>query len=139
MNMKMNNMHEDKKFSRKFGGKLTKYTQVPNALLIHQAHLDISNVELVVLVHLLSFKFDSRDPYPSREKIANRMKIEPDSLTRIVRGLKKKGYLNTKRRFNSSNVYDLSPLVDKLQVFDKLDNKRVRNVVSNTSKMHAPP
>lgn len=115
---------ETKLLDQKWGKKTMEvgYTVLPVALLRGQARLKIGMNELAVLVHLIDhwWKPDGM-PYPKKQTIAERLGISPKTVQRAIVNLEREGLLIRKERYSNatkgrtSNEYDLSPLVDRLQ------------------------
>ncbi len=97
------------------------YTVVPSALLRGQARLGIGANELAVLIHLMDYWWRPEDmPWPSKGKIAERLMVSTKTVQRAIVNLEAAGLVLRKERYHStggrtSNEYDLSPLVKKLQ------------------------
>ena len=91
------------------------YTSVPNLLLNHYAKLGITSDELVFLLHLLQYKWSSRDPYPRLQTIAEKMGKSWRQAHRYAHSLKAKGFLQItsrvlKGRGRTTSEYNLSAL-----------------------------
>ncbi len=73
--------------------------------------------EAMLVVHLMDFKRDQRAPYPSYKRLAGYMGIS-DKMVRVhARNLEAKGYLRRQVRQGLPNLFDLSPLLTKLEAF----------------------
>ncbi|CAG9435230.1 helix-turn-helix domain-containing protein [Providencia alcalifaciens] len=100
------------------------WASVPNELLKNQNKLELSNSELVLLIHLISFMHhgDSKI-YPSIELLSNRMSQDRRTIQRTINRLVSKKIIRKKVRSASevdkglTNIYDLSPLMLKLISF----------------------
>lgn len=97
------------------------WTTVPNELLKNQSHLGISNSELVLLIHLISFMHSaSAKIFPSIDSLAERMNQDRRTIQRTIQRLEDKELIRKRVRSTGktdvgmSNVYDISPLMLKL-------------------------
>lgn len=97
------------------------WTTIPNLLLRSQSKLGLSNSELVLVIHLISFIHQPFSRvYPSIELLAKRMDQDRRTIQRTVKRLEDKGFIRKKIRSNGkkdagmTNVYDLDPLMLKL-------------------------
>lgn len=97
------------------------WTTVPNLLLKSQSKLGLSNSELVLVIHLISFIHQPFSRvYPSIELLAKRMDQDRRTIQRTVKRLESKGLVRKKIRSTGksdvgmTNVYDLDPLMLKL-------------------------
>jgi len=97
------------------GGSYNGFTIIPEQLLRNQGELEITNTEMVVLINLVSYWwFADRKPFPSDQKIADRIGSNARSVQRAMRGLEKKGLITrepTKYRL-STGEYLSRRLVD---------------------------
>ena len=94
------------------------FSQVPDVLLKAQNALGLSSTELVVLLNInMAWWEADRMPFPSAAGIARRMGLGPRTVERAVNSLVDKGLIR-KRSISGQrgrrNVYDLSPLVERL-------------------------
>lgn len=94
------------------------YTSIPNLIIRNYRRLGIEHGEYGFLNQLLSYKHDTRDPYPSRETLANNMCCSERQIDKWVKSLRDKGFLRTGRRRNihskkwANTVYNFKPLLD---------------------------
>ncbi|WP_337155246.1 helix-turn-helix domain-containing protein [Proteus terrae] len=100
------------------------WASVPNELLKNQNKLELSNSELVLLIHLISFMHhDDSKVYPSIELLSKRMSQDRRTIQRTINRLISKKIIRKKIRSTSrldkglTNIYDLSPLMLKLISF----------------------
>lgn len=99
---------------------------LPDALLMSQARLGLSATDLVVLVNICSFWWSKEHPpFPRSTTIATRMGLDPRSVQRSIRRLRKGGLVSVKliARPNDKVVRALSleGLVAKLDLFARAD------------------
>ncbi|MFC6199394.1 helix-turn-helix domain-containing protein [Ponticaulis profundi] len=118
----------DKKLLEKRWGKevfANGYLVIPSILLRAQARLHIDCVELAVLLHLLDHWWsDDKMPFPSKRRLGERLGRSAKTIQRAMVRLEEEGLIRRKARKNSaggqtSNLYDLTPLVEKLQPIAK--------------------
>jgi DNA replication protein len=122
-------------------------TTIPRLITNHYAELGIKPQVAMLIVHIYDFKWDSRDPYPSLEKVAKLMGLTRRAINKYLEELKKKKLLDVYERFDpqfgqQTNIYDFTRLVDKVV---KLEQKRLENeeasIKVNTplNKRSSPP
>ena len=75
------------------------------------------------VLHLMEFKWDSKDPYPSYKVLAQRMGVSDKLVRRHARSLEEKKYLKRKQRLATTNLFDLTPLFDALLQAVERDTK----------------
>jgi len=97
------------------------WTTIPNGLLIHQKDLDLSNSEMMLLIHMISFMHHPDTPiFPSISTLAKRINQHERTVQRTIDKLLKKKLINKKIRSKSpldkglTNLYSLDPLIEKL-------------------------
>lgn len=97
------------------------FTKVPNCFLSNYSKLEpaMTGDEALLVVHLLRYKWDGRHPYPSNGTLAGEIGISERTVRRLTASLEKKGYLRRVYRNNSSNEFDLEPLLEILQRLDR--------------------
>ena len=91
------------------------FTAISTTFLENYAALTISSPEAILIVHLMSFKWDSRHPFPSLTTLARRMGISTTAVRSHARSLEKKGFLHRLQRQGSTNEFDLTPLFVSLE------------------------
>ncbi|MHC3039234.1 helix-turn-helix domain-containing protein [Klebsiella pneumoniae] len=98
--------------------------------------LDLSNTEMLLLIHLISFiHFADTPAFPSISTLAARINQHPRTVQRTINKLISKGFLKRKIRAKSvndkglSNLYSVEPLIEKL--FKSIDNKPEDHSSSN--------
>ncbi|HGM7139078.1 TPA: helix-turn-helix domain-containing protein, partial [Serratia marcescens] len=97
------------------------WTTIPNLLLKSQSKLGLSNSELVLVIHLISFIHQPFSRvFPSIELLSKRMDQDRRTIQRTMKRLEDKGIVRKKVRSTGkvdvgmTNVYDLDPLMLKL-------------------------
>ena len=97
------------------------FTIIPSTLFECQERLKLNGQQLALLCHLLAAWWAPESmPWPSKETLSKRMGISPKQVQRHMRDMEQLGLLQRKARFRSrgtqtSNLYDLSGLVSRLQ------------------------
>lgn len=108
---------------RKFGKPVMElgFCIVPSLLIQAQARLGLEAQQMNILLHLLDMWWDKDSkPFPTKELIAERMGVSTKTVQRHIAAMESAGLVErvarTKRgRGRTSNEYDLSGLVSKLQ------------------------
>lgn len=128
---------------RKWGKRVMErgFCIIPSLLLRGQRKLGLSPTQLAVLVHLADQWWDAnRIPFPAKATLAERLNLKQRQVQRHIAELEKAGLVTRKPRYKgkgnqTSNAYDLSGLVVKLQAlepeFRKADQeakKKLRDV-----------
>lgn len=97
------------------------WTTIPNQLLFRQKELELSNSEMMMLIHIISFICHPMTPaYPSIETLANRINQHPRTVQRTIEKLISKKLLKktirSKGKFDKgmTNLYGIDPLIQKL-------------------------
>src|SRR4051794_38254652 len=79
------------------------FTSIPNLLIRNYRRISIEHGEYGFISQLLSYKHDARDPYPSRELLAENLCCSTRQIDKWIKSLKNKGLLRTGRRRNIHN------------------------------------
>jgi DNA-binding transcriptional ArsR family regulator len=93
----------------------------PSALVRGLPRLHIGAPELAVLICLIDYWWLPDDlPWPSKKALAERLGVSPRTIQRTLAKLQQEGLIVSETRHNASggqtsNRYDLSPLVAKLE------------------------
>jgi len=118
------------------------WTALPISLLHHQKALGLSPVAMNILLHLLSQWWQKENlPYPSQKSIAEKVGLSTRTVQREIFQMKKNKLLKTERtsvhdeKFLGRSLYDLSPLVTRLQklsadllIDQEIKKKKSKNV-----------
>lgn len=86
--------------------------------LEHYASLSppITTPEAMLIIHLMSFKWDEEMPWPAFKTLAKRMGISATAVRNHARSLDTgKKYLVRHKRVGKPNLFDLKPLFDALE------------------------
>ena len=102
------------------------FVAVPNVFLRHYAHLKPHRLtlgEVLFVLHLMEFKWDSNAPFPGYGTIAKRMGVSDKMARRHAQSLEAKKYLRREIRRGRTNRFDLSPLFDALLMAVQIEAK----------------
>jgi DNA-binding transcriptional ArsR family regulator len=97
------------------------WTVIPSALLRGFPRLHIGANELAVLVCLIDYWWaPDNPPWPSKKALAERLGVSQKTIQRTLARLQEEGLIRSEARHSpsggqTSNRYDLSPLVTKLE------------------------
>jgi hypothetical protein len=98
------------------------FSVVPSLIFRAQRRLGLSPTQLAVLLQLADFWWDpARKPYPSKERLSNRLNLGPRQVQRVIAQLEKARLVKRiERRHHVSggkltNIYDLSGLGQRLK------------------------
>ena len=96
------------------------FTSVPNILLRYRSRIGLKPKHVMLIIDIMSYKWDSKYPFPSYSTLAQRSGIEERSVKRITQDLEELGLLVKSPRFDEetgaqvTTVFDFRPLVQKL-------------------------
>jgi DnaD-like protein len=79
----------------------------------------IKGAEVLLIVHLLRYKWDQNAPFPAFKTIAKKMGVSSTAVRNHARSLEAKRYLQREMQVGSTNRFDLNPLfkaLEKLQL-----------------------
>jgi len=96
------------------------FTQVPNILFREQKALGLTNPELILLVHFISYDLNLEHfSYPSLKQISRKTGMASKTIHRAKRGLIRKGFIVPLKSKNGygTKIYSLIPLKEKLDQF----------------------
>ena len=94
------------------------WTPVVQVFLEHYASLSppITTPEAMLIIQLMSFKWDEEMPWPAFKTLAKRMGISPTAVRNHARSLDTgKKYLVRHKRVGQPNLFDLTPLFAALE------------------------
>jgi DNA-binding MarR family transcriptional regulator len=103
-----------------YGLEAKKFTAVPNTFLDHAAKWGLKMAHVVLVFHLLKYKWTPEHPFPSISTLAAEMGVDARTVRGWIEDLEKLGLLRRiarqkKNGERSSNAYDLTPLFDRLK------------------------
>lgn len=96
------------------------FTSVPNILLRYRSRIGLKPKHIMLIIDIMSFKWDAEYPFPSYATLSYRAGIEERSVKRITQDLEELGLLVKTPRFDDetgaqvTTVFDFRPLVQKL-------------------------
>ena len=96
------------------------FTSVPNILLRYRSRIGLKPKHIMLIIDIMSYKWDSEYPFPSYSTLAHRSGIEERSVKRITQDLEELRLLIKTPRFDDetgaqvTTVFDFRPLVQKL-------------------------
>lgn len=97
------------------------FSILPSLLFKAQRRLKLKPIELAILVHLADFWWGpERKPYPSKERLAERLGIGERQVQRWIANLEEAGLVKRVQRYaphggKLTNEYDLTGLVERLK------------------------
>lgn len=118
---------------------------IPSLLLKAQRRLNLNATQLAILMHLADYWWDAqRKPYPAKKTLAESLSLSPRQVQRYIAefekaGLVKRVYRTMPNKGKTTNEYDLSGLVKRLQElapqFQEVENqiKSLRNKIKKPS------
>jgi DNA-binding transcriptional regulator YhcF (GntR family) len=130
---------------KKWGAAVMKlgYTMVPSLIFWAQGRLELSPVQLVLLLHLSDFWWQrDRMPYPSKAELAERMSLSTRQIQRYMAELEAAGFIERNPRFHfkggqQNNEYNMTGLVKKLKKLEPEFTKakeQAKEQVTNVKK-----
>jgi len=96
------------------------FTSVPNILLRYRSRIGLKPKHIMLIIDIMSYKWNSEYPFPSYSTLASRSGIEERSVKRITQDLEELRLLIKTPRFDDetgaqvTTVFDFRPLVQKL-------------------------
>ena len=93
----------------------TRWTPISDFFLTNYHRLKITHTEAMVVIHLISFKWDSKAPFPSLTRLAKCMGISATSVRTHLRNLERKSFLYRQKRQGTTNRFHLNGLFDALE------------------------
>src|SRR5688572_56521 len=100
------------------------WTPVSDFFLKNYHRLRTTHSEAMVLIHLVSFKWDAAAPFPSLKTIGKRMGITVASVRSHLRNLEGKGFLTRQMRVGKTNRFHLLGLFGAIERLMDEDAKR---------------
>lgn len=96
--------------------------QVPFPLLLHYRKLGLNDMEVMLLIQLLTFQQVEHNEFPSIQQLERRMGTEPGMIAPILRRLLKEGWLSIDENTDEltgirSERYNLAGMYDQLGRF----------------------
>lgn len=116
------------------------FCMVPSLLLRAQHRLGLNPTQLAVLLQLCDFWWEeSRKPFPSKERLSERLGLSPRQVQRYIAELENVGLVRRVERIGShggklSNIYDLSGLVARLKELEP-DFRQVEDDIAGATEL----
>lgn len=91
------------------------WTDIPNFILFNYAELGVTNVQMMLIVHLATFYHDTEESegsHPSTQTIADRMGVAYATAFENLKALEANGWVIINRRPGYPSIYDFSPLTN---------------------------
>jgi predicted transcriptional regulator len=112
-----------KALTKKWGEEIMSvgFTAVPDILLRRMAVLNLTPMEMVVILQILSYWWSADQlPFPSKAKIAAAIGCTEKTVQKAITRLVNLGFIRRQLRprigdRNESNIYDFSPLIEQLK------------------------
>lgn len=101
------------------------WTLVPNALLIHQASLGLSPMDLNIILQIARYWWEpGNHPYPAKKTIADCIGVTSRTIQKRIQEMEKANFIERIERRESkagskTNIYKLTPLITALLPFSK--------------------
>ena len=100
------------------------WTAIPNALLIHQATLGLSSMDLNIILQIARYWWEAdTHPYPAKKTLADTIGVTPRTIQQRIASLEKAGFIKRierrEKKGSKTNIYQLSPLKDILEPYSK--------------------
>lgn len=112
------------------------FTSVPNILLKYRNNLGIKSQHLSLIIDIMSFKWDTENPFPSYSTLAKRTGVAERTIKRITQDLEELNLLIRTPRFDDktgaqiTTIFDFRPLVDKLtEEVENTKEKPIKEIV----------
>lgn len=96
------------------------FTSVPNILLKYRHNIGIKAQHLALVIDIMSFKWDTENPFPSYATLAKRAGVAERTIKRVTQDLEELNLLIRTPRFDNrtgaqiTTIFDFRPLVEKL-------------------------
>ena len=95
------------------------YTSIPNLLLRTYKSIGLTDIELVVLFHLVYFRLAEKNSFPTLEKFAHLMSTPVEEIESCLNQLMEKKIISIDKRIDLDTlefieIYNLEGLFDKL-------------------------
>ena len=98
------------------------WTLVPNVLLVHQASLGLTAMDVNIILQISRYWWDAKThPYPSKKTLADSIGVTPRTIQKRIADMEKAGFIERIERRDEkgskSNIYKLTPLNKILKPF----------------------
>ena len=96
------------------------WTLIPNALLVHQASLGLTPMDLNILLQIARYWWESGNhPFPAKKTLADCIGVTPRTIQKRIQEMEKAKFIERIERRESksgskTNIYRLTPLIEAL-------------------------
>lgn len=107
------------------------YTQIPNLITRYHRKIGLTPGEWSFISVLLTYKHDSKDPYPSAETLADTLDCSVKQIEKYISSLKSKDLIKVYRTKSKktgkygNNIYNFKPLIDAILAIHQSNKKDV--------------
>lgn len=112
------------------------WTPISDYFLKNYHRLRITHIEAMVVIHLMSFKWDANAPFPSLKTVARRMGVTDTAVRNHIRSLVKKGMLHRQIVKGTTNRFFLEPLFARLE---QLMDEELATAAAGPVELPTPP
>jgi len=92
------------------------FTPIASYFLDNYHRLNVTTPEAMLIIHLMSYKWDEKNPRPGFTKLAAKMGVTPTAVRNHARSLeKRKKLLERIMRVGRPNAFNLTPLFNALE------------------------
>lgn len=139
---KKNSAFEDKWGKAIAGGG---HTSIPNDLLELRIELKITEVQFLLIVCVLKFKWYSDNPYPAADTLSKLSGLAISTVRHNMQNLEEKGLIRRITRINSktnareSNEYDFAPMRRTLEGYTQHLRRRTARYLKPDSTPYPAP
>ncbi|GMA59480.1 DnaA-like protein [Alicyclobacillus sacchari] len=109
------------------------FVQVPKVLIRFRRKLNIEHGEMSFLTAILSYKFGTSDPFPSRETLAAFMDVSLRQIDKWSASLRKKRFLLVYSD-GTRTKYSIQPLIERLKMMCSATEPEVQRATSLTNE-----
>lgn len=113
-------------------------TSIPNLLLKYYKKIGLSDLELILIIHLLRFKCEENDPFPTAERLRQFMASDEVIIKGTIAGLIEKGIITVTHYYDDKaeeilNAYSYDYLFERISEVwarDKMrELQRTRSII----------
>lgn len=128
--------------AKRWTAKLAKggFTPVVSVFLENYAKMSppLTTPEAMLIIHLMSYKWDDAMPWPAFKTLAKRMGISATAVRNHARKLEKgKKYIVRHKRVGQPNLFDLTPLFNALEKVQAANEERKKAEQKEAQKLGA--
>ena len=101
------------------------WTLIPNALLVHQASLGLTPMDLNILLQIARYWWEpGNHPFPAKKTLADSIGVTPRTIQKRIQEMEKASFIERIQRRESkkgskTNIYRLTPLIKALLPYSK--------------------